>query len=84
MVSGAHLGALNATNDLQHGQSVCHDLARVVIVSEAVDHGHARILGQLQQVLVCKQAGHDDVIVPADGDRLIREVLLPHLHTWHC
>jgi len=63
----ARLGALQAAQALDHGQRVRHDLARVVVVGEAVDDGHRRELRQLQDVLVPEQARHDDVVVPARG-----------------
>mmetsp|Transcript_4906 Transcript_4906/g.14214 ORF Transcript_4906/g.14214 Transcript_4906/m.14214 type:complete len:210 (+) Transcript_4906:2822-3451(+) len=57
---------------LFHGQDVRHDLTRMVVVSEAVDHRHGGILCEIDNILVVKEAGHDDVVVPAQdpGDVL--------------
>ena len=40
-------------------------LARVVVISEAVDDGHPAVARQLKNVLMLEETSHDDVVVPA-------------------
>ena len=61
----AHLGVHYPADGLQHGQGIGHYLAGVVVIRQAVDDGHAGILRQLQEILMAKEARHDDVVVPA-------------------
>ena len=43
------------------GEDVGKDLARVVFIGQAIDHGHARIGGEALDDFLAKRAHHDDV-----------------------
>jgi ribosomal protein L10 len=44
-------------------------LAGVVVIGEAVDDGHVAVLREVQDVLVTKDARHNDVIEAAENAR---------------
>ena len=69
--------ALDGTEDLLDGERVGDDLARVVVVGQSIDHGHGRVLRQLEHVRVREEARHDDVVHRGEhaGDVLGRLVL---------
>lgn len=47
----ADLSSFNPTNVLNYSEGICHNLTRVVIVCQTIDHRHGRIFGQIQNVL---------------------------------
>mmetsp|Transcript_17396 Transcript_17396/g.46963 ORF Transcript_17396/g.46963 Transcript_17396/m.46963 type:complete len:385 (+) Transcript_17396:89-1243(+) len=55
--------ARDVTEHLLDGEGVGDDLAGVVEVGKAIDHGNLGVLGKLQEVCVAEEAGHDDVVV---------------------
>ena len=67
-VGQAHAAQVGA-EALAQRQQVGQRLARVVIVGEAVDHGHARELGQLVDVGLRERADHDRVEVAREHHR---------------
>ena len=66
IVAVAHVDdfqVVEAAAAFQDGEHVRHDLAGVVVVGQAVDHRYRGVLGQLEEVVVGEQAGHDHVVV---------------------
>lgn len=61
-----HLGSLDLALVLDDSECVGHDLARVVVVGEAVYHGRAGVLCKFQDVLMRKQSCHDHIVVPTN------------------
>mmetsp|Transcript_30429 Transcript_30429/g.51277 ORF Transcript_30429/g.51277 Transcript_30429/m.51277 type:complete len:307 (-) Transcript_30429:337-1257(-) len=64
-----HFRAFQLSARLPNSQGIGQNLAGVVVIGEAVDDGHAAVLCEVQDVLVTKDARHNDVIEAAENAR---------------
>ena len=63
----SHVHALERAEFFDDGQGICHGLAGMVVIAQAVDDGNAGPLGQFENVLVSEDTRHDAVDIAGQG-----------------
>mmetsp|Transcript_1696 Transcript_1696/g.10433 ORF Transcript_1696/g.10433 Transcript_1696/m.10433 type:complete len:300 (-) Transcript_1696:160-1059(-) len=61
-----HFDSIHTPKVLFDGQGIRHELTRVVVVGQTIDDWDGGVLSKVDEILVCKETCHDQVVVSAE------------------